>query len=996
MKVPSPTQGRTRVAQSQQAYTQSASNPGAGLAYIGKGMNSLASSVSAIEARFEQRAEQTDKFNTLKSFSEFQTQTAERLTELKRNYSADGKGYAKTAEDVYGEMESKWLETVPEDFQAEFRYRSQEARRGIVGDSLSFQYQAGDAWFKQGVADELTKSKGVLDQNPAALKNEQARIYEIIQATDLPENQKQELARQATISLEKVTYKAEVRKDPSVRASLGVGDPISVVDRIIGVESSGDPSAVPRDKSGKLLSSAAGLGQFINSTWLNMLAKYRPDIQGTREELLALKTDPALSREMTTRYVEENSDALSRAGITPSNGNVYLAHFLGPADAIKVLRASPDTPVEGMVNSDSVAANRSVLAGKTAGEVRSWANKKMGSATLATDPRFANIPYEDKVALYEDAERDVSREAAQQAALAKAQRDAQQNQLYLGLLDGKSGQMDIDEARLRGVLDDYDSVHKAQEILRKRDEEQNLTLGTYAKLASGAPFDPTDPDDKKGLNAVVKQGNGLQRLAAGDTNYVSDSLVPLANQVGDIPTDVAGTLMGMVRGADNNKAMFALDALAQLRDATGIGFNQRVSEDVAKQVDLWDTMKDFGNRDEILSTVRGGTTQAERQQREVLRKEGQNILTRTEDGVAKGETLLADAIGKFGGTFWSAQVAAPVARQSLAKEFNALFIDAYSKTGDETKASELAVKSLERNWGVTSVGGGKDLMKYPPEKVGYRAINGSYNWIDRQVRKELGQPQFPEPAGLSPQETALLQYSRDNMLSGNVIEKDGDLTSVYITGVTGPDGRIYNVPGYADGKMLTDEEALVRANAAGLDKYPSYATGTEADRAAEKVHRFIDKDIAMLRQSRDAFADYDLFSDEQTRQEFQAYQKDVNSAPPSYRVFLKDASGVYRERTDANGLPLRMNFKPDQATLDAEARAFDRRDRIWQLQETLDNYYRIREAAQTMGQEVSPEDTEDFNAAQSELDQLQNSRAMEPGRFQGPDDAFYNLTPGGL
>lgn len=878
MKVPSPITGNTRTPQVRQAYIQGASNPGAGLAAAARGLNQLGNAVTQLEATFRQRDEQTERFNTLKGFSEFQTYTAEALTELKRNYSADGKGFANAANELYREKENEWLSKVSPELQDEFRYRSQEVRRGVIGDALTFQYQAGDAWFKQGVADELNKSKTILDQTPGALEAEQQRIFEVIASTDLPLAVKQDLQRQATISLASVTYKAEVRNDSSTAGALGIGEPSGVVDRIIGIESGGNPNAKNPN------SSAEGLGQFIDSTWLDVLKRNRPDLASGKsdQELIALKRDPALSREMVAALVQENSDRLTRAGVTPTNANVYLAHFLGAGGAIAVARAAPDTPVSQILGQGQISANKSILEGKTAGDVRAWASRKMGNAKLATDPRFEVIPYEDRLALQADAERDVVRERAAQAQAAKVEQDAQQNALYLGLLDGRLGQVDIDNARASGLLDDYDSVSKALKILKDRDGETSLAMEGYTKLSSNGVFDPTDTEDKKRLNAMVKVGRGQDRLASGDASYVSDELVPLANRVGDIPTDVAGTLMGMVRGSDNQRMMFALDALAQLRDASDIAFNQRVSSDVAQQVDLWDALKAAVPKEELLATIRGGTTQAERQQREVLRKEAQSILTRVENGVVKGQALLDNAIGEFGGTFWSAQTAAPLAKQALSKEFNTLWVDAYSKTGNEEKASELALKQLQRTWGVTFFGGGKDLMKYPPEKVGYKAYEGSYNWINEQARKDLA---------LKPEE------------------------------------------------------------------------------------------------------DFDLFSDEQTRQEFQAFQRNASAPPPSYRVFIKDENGVYRERTDENGLPLRIKFIPDQVMKDREAELFDLQERKFLAEETISNYYKLTQAAG--GLPIPPEDVEAYKKAVKELEEINEEHRRRISETWDAD-VRKNMSDGGL
>jgi hypothetical protein len=146
-----------------------------------------------------------------------------------------------------------------------------------------------------------------------------------------------------------------------------------LTDRIVGVESGGNAMATnPR-------SSAAGAGQFLANTWLTMMQRYRPDLAAgkTREQILQLRFDPALSREMTQRYAEENAKYLQSRGIEPTPGNTYLAHFAGSGGAA-ALHANPQAPVESTLGSRAVAANP-FLRGKTGQDVIDWANRKMGS-----------------------------------------------------------------------------------------------------------------------------------------------------------------------------------------------------------------------------------------------------------------------------------------------------------------------------------------------------------------------------------------------------------------------------------------------------------------------------------------------------------------------------------------------------------------------------------------------------------------------------------------
>ena len=80
---------------------------------------------------------------------------------------------------------------------------------------------------------------------------------------------------------------------------------MNLVDRIVGAESGGNPAARnPR-------SSAMGAGQFISSTWLDMIRRHRPDLAASlsRDEQLALRADPTLSRTLTQAYADEKGAA---------------------------------------------------------------------------------------------------------------------------------------------------------------------------------------------------------------------------------------------------------------------------------------------------------------------------------------------------------------------------------------------------------------------------------------------------------------------------------------------------------------------------------------------------------------------------------------------------------------------------------------------------------------------------------------------------------------
>lgn len=171
----------------------------------------------------------------------------------------------------------------------------------------------------------------------------------------------------------------------------GSGAVDALVAQIIQVESAGNATAR------NTRSTATGLGQFIESTWLRMMQTYRPDLVQTmdRAALLALRTNPELSTEMVRNLARESEAFLRARGHEITPGRLYLAHFLGPAGADTALKAAPEQTVLEVMGAAVVNANP-FLSGKTIADLRDWADRKMqgsgrgGGATV----RVASIPPE--------------------------------------------------------------------------------------------------------------------------------------------------------------------------------------------------------------------------------------------------------------------------------------------------------------------------------------------------------------------------------------------------------------------------------------------------------------------------------------------------------------------------------------------------------------------------------------------------------------------------
>lgn len=124
-------------------------------------------------------------------------------------------------------------------------------------------------------------------------------------------------------------------------------------------------SAMKPDAKSKT-SSATGLFQFIEQTWLGTLkqsghglglGKYADAIDRLpdgrhkvtdpkmRQAILALRKDPKASALMAGAYTQDAAAKLQKAfGRTPLEGELYIAHFLGPGGAVRLIDAAQTTP----------------------------------------------------------------------------------------------------------------------------------------------------------------------------------------------------------------------------------------------------------------------------------------------------------------------------------------------------------------------------------------------------------------------------------------------------------------------------------------------------------------------------------------------------------------------------------------------------------------------------------------------------------------------------
>jgi hypothetical protein len=182
-------------------------------------------------------------------------------------------------------------------------------------------------------------------------------------------------------------------------------------------------------------SSASGMGQFLDSTWVDTVAKHGKSNKetegladmanyakstyggkngfnkdGARADpklaaLFAAKEDVTQSSLMTAAFTKDNIKMLEKGGVSnPNAAEMYSAHFLGNSKLAATARQNPDMTVDqmlssGVIRQQEIDANKSVFSGKgTAKDVMAELGKRVDlgnsygdAATLMASKATVNL-----------------------------------------------------------------------------------------------------------------------------------------------------------------------------------------------------------------------------------------------------------------------------------------------------------------------------------------------------------------------------------------------------------------------------------------------------------------------------------------------------------------------------------------------------------------------------------------------------------------------------
>lgn len=712
--------------------------------YVGAQLKRRGQAILNVAAEIDEASQDRDKFNAQTGYLDFAN--AQRRATDEDSEALDGPdapAFESNQMQRFDAQARDFFATVPDSQKAAVDTKLRQLRNTISNAAYARGRTVGQKYHSDQVTTQVENAGVAVSQDPFTLETQVQNLSELINAADMTPAKKRaeisamrsQLAAQAISGfVEQGRFGEALQlRDQYVKAAADKGYGVSVeggavVDRIIEAESGGRRTATnPR-------STATGLGQFIESTWISMMQKYHPELTRgrSRSDILDYRTDAALSREMTAKYAEENAAVLRNAGLEPTAANVYLAHFLGPGaksgGAVQVLQHTDDTPLETVIPSRKMNANPH-LKGRTVGWLRNWASQKMGTG-LATRNVEIGPAWLAKV----DKRIDAARSKAVQD-LSSATRDQIERQI---LLDPTSVP---EEAVINNPL--LTTAHGNDLIESLRSELKKTASLNTARLKFGfgedasSTFNPYDSDDRKQRDMLSVDPDTLPEIPPNGEGAVEREL-ELTRRTGMANTDVANSVRHGLNSPDVGEFTSALGMAYETLNASSRAFNGRDGfGKVRDYVDEYKAFRKVGYSHENAAQAvhqmqhpegRGNTTQ--------LKATAKGILKEAEFSPANVVSMVAD------GTFSNPDIALEeVMGPGIVADYKRIWEERYvASGGNRAFADESTRQQMRKMYSNSPLAGDSlfhsDFVKYPFEKIpAYEPIDNSYDAYRKDAAK---------------------------------------------------------------------------------------------------------------------------------------------------------------------------------------------------------------------------------------------------------------------
>jgi hypothetical protein len=237
--------------------------------------------------------------------------------------------------------------------------------------------QAYQKAVETGKGSEVLKAGGKMDEAEATarrLRNSD-RARAVVEGKWTKEDEAAYRAEKKAKTAPPVTAKPTTL-NPGGGAS--AAKPTTLQEKIIQVESGGKNKANQSGLGGEATSSAYGVAQITKDTFEDLVKAAPKNSPLSGKTFDDMKADVELQKTALDALTNKNRVILAKEGIKTTDAAMYLAHFLGPAGAVKALTAGDSALLKTAVSSDQIDANPNLQKMSTVGDLKAWADEKMG------------------------------------------------------------------------------------------------------------------------------------------------------------------------------------------------------------------------------------------------------------------------------------------------------------------------------------------------------------------------------------------------------------------------------------------------------------------------------------------------------------------------------------------------------------------------------------------------------------------------------------------
>lgn len=690
--------------------TYDTSDIGRGMAQAGQGMQALASGFKAHESQEKKKVDDATAFDTQSRYLQFEDQQRKLFADAILNAPVGADGFTAERTDAYREAAREFMKTVPDDLKPQYDQSLFKLETTISSKSDAFAVQERDRVAQSRIADGENVILQGLQDNPAAWREADAQAEALVRSSgrspidqDMDLREWRKRRAEALWEVESRTNGAEARGRLGIASNAELADAIKVTAANLGVSPNDLATAISYETAGTF------------DPW-----KKGPTTKWGQHIGLIQWGEPqrkryGVSRGMTVAQQMASVERyLKDAGVKPGMGllDIYSAINAGGVG----LYNRSDAHAGGAPGTVADKVNNQMAGHRKKAEALLG-----GTFNTEVAPEYADIPYEDRVKLYDQSVAQDQREQEAAAVQHRAQQAAFKDALALGI---ETGTVVSRQEILSADIGDGDKATLLKALNTKLKQDAGVSELT-ANILAGSPAASVNPFDDEQRKLADKTYDAMERAVPDEQKgVVTDAFV---NATGYIPQRVQAVVRHGALATDPGILAGAMSQADALQTSAPISFEAFAGgSDVRnKLADFRHYVNDLGmSGEEAAREMLRRADPAAKANREVLKTDAAKFVK----GLSVAQ--VTDAFDTFWGPGGEPGAGImPEQSSVLLAEYREIAESAYYATGgDEGLAKARALAEIKTRWNVSSISGSPHLMRLPPE-LHYPPVGGSHEYL---------------------------------------------------------------------------------------------------------------------------------------------------------------------------------------------------------------------------------------------------------------------------